>query len=584
MAKSEGKDPPRDERFTEEELKVVRSAGLFDTYLGRGWFRNFIIYGIPAVSALLIAAGIFSSLVEVSETLLLYSQPRWIPENATGVRLAIMDRDGEYVPITDLEMTLHDRAGSRNEVLFDGVAHGTKAASLYVVPPAWPKGGYELEVHVQTTRRTKKAILPVVLDPGYGGERAKVTRELRTWRQRFGSENFMQEGSELRVDLVPEGGQVASSLPNILYVRTTKAGGEPVSARVGLTLEEGYVSGKLPGEVITDSLGLASVLVYPTFNVLVMGVAALASEAEPPAEPPAEAEPAPLPAPPEPRPSLGRIILPIGPQGIRLRPLVPNPQVGQAAKLRVYSVGSDRVMFTDLYHNGIWVKAAGTTVDGQSSEILAPITRVEGLHVVQAYSSPVPAIYQKLPGQPLELMSCSMSAAHIWVKGEGESDLDSLVRIASVLERMGVDHHYVAHLTPERLEAGGFNAGQAIAFLLARLDGAVYPPDVSASSRADDKRTASALQVNIRRLVVIAFSLVGLIVIFAFGFLTFETWRSAKAGKAGAGDPGAESPISSQDPGWLRKQIFQMSMIIAVVVGTFALLAVLVMYLRWHIG
>ena len=91
------------------------------------------------------------------------------------------------------------------------------------------------------------------------------------------------------------------------------------------------------------------------------------------------------------------------------------------------------------------------------------------------------------------------------------------------------------------------------------------------------------MKTRIRQLVIVAFSLVSLVVIIAFGFLTLETWRTSRRGGRGL-PPGAETPISSQDPGWLRKQVFQMSMIIAVVVGTFGLLAVLVMYLRWHIG
>ncbi len=575
MPEPPGKEP-EGERFTQEELDVVRSAGLFETYLGRGWFRSLIIYGVPAVAALLIAAGIFSSLIEVSETLLLYSQPSWIPGQQTGMRVAIMDREGEFVPVTDLEMTIRDRDRGVSETLVQGEAHGTKAASLAVVAPRWPDGRYELVVKARTTRRSKTARLPVTLEAGYRGEPAETTRELKTWRDQFGSTDFMDRGAEIRVELVPEGGQIASSLPNILYIRTTDRSGEPVAARVELALAEGYISGDLPGSVETDALGLATLIIYPTFNILVLQVAARplheatdgAAEGQP-------GQGAPGPA------STGRIVLPIGPQGIRLRPLVPNPATGEPIRLRVYSVGSERVLFTDLYRGDLWTDASGTTIDSQSSEVLGPKPRDPGMHVVQAYSSPVPAIHQKLPGREPELTSCSMSAAHLWIRAEDESDLDSLARVASVLHEAGIDRAYTSSLTGRRLAAGGFNPGRAIAFLLARLDGAVHPPGVSASSRSSDKESATSMKTRIRQLVVICFSLVSLVVILAFGFLTLETWRSARAGGR---VPGAETPISSQDPGWLRKQVFQMSMIIAVVVGTFGLLAVLVMYLRWHIG
>ena len=569
---------------------MVRSAGLFETYLGRGWFRSLIIYGVPAVAALLIAAGIFSSLIEVSETLLLYSQPRWIPGQQAGLRMAVMDREGEFVPVTELEMTLRDHERGTSERLVQGEAHGTKAASLALVPPPWPDGEYELLVKAKTTRRSKTARLSIALDAGYTGEPAETTRELRTWREHFGNADFMDPGAAIRVDIVPEGGQVASSLPNILYVRTTDRSGAPLPARVRLALAEGYISGDLPELVETDALGLATIIVYPTFNVLVLQVqaepldppqevdpAVAAGPGEDPAETPVE-QAAPAIA------SRGRIVLPIGPQGIRLRPLVPNPGTGEPIRLRVYSVGSERVMFTDLYRADLWTDAAGTTVDSQSSEVLGPAPREPGMHVVQAYSSPVPAIHQKLPGREPELTSCSMSAAHVWVRAADESDLDSLSRVAAALVGAGIDTAYASSLTGERLAAGGFNPGRAIAFLLARLDGAVYPPGVSASSRSSDKRSASSMKTRIRQLVVICFSLVSLVVILAFGFLTLETWRSARSGGRRSRPEGAETPLSSQDPGWLRKQVFQMSMIIAVVVGTFGLLAVLVMYLRWHIG
>ena len=570
---------PDGERFSQEELDVVRSAGLFETHLGRGWFRNLIIYGVPAVSALLVAVGIFSSLIEVSETLLLYSQPRWIPGQQGGLRVAVMDREGEFVPVTDLEMTLHDHTRGVSERLVQGEAHGTKAASLAVVAPRWTDGEYELEIRATTTRRSKKARLTVTLDAAYSGKPAETTRELGIWRDHFDSADFMDKGAEIRVDLVPEGGQIASSLPNILYVRTTNRSAEPVAARVRLTLAEGYISGDLPEIVETDALGLATIIIYPTFNVLVLQVAAEPLETPLPGPEDGEAEQG-----ASAQVSTGRIVLPIGPQGIRLRSLVPNPAMGEPIRLRVYSVGSERVIFTDLYQGDLWTDASGTTVDSQSSEVLGPSPRDPGMHVVQAYSSPVPAIYQKLPGREPELTSCSMSAAHVWVSVKGESDLDSLARVAAALKAAGIDRGYVSHLTRQRLAAGGFNTGRTIAFLLARLDGAVHPPGVSASSRSSDKQSASSMKTRIRQLVVIAFSVVSLVVILAFGFLTLETWRTARTGGRTSLPPGAETPISSQDTGWLRKQIFQMSMIIAVVVGTFGLLAVLVMYLRWHIG
>jgi len=331
--------------------------------------------------------------------------------------------------------------------------------------------------------------------------------------------------------------------------------------------------------VETDALGLATFIIYPTFNVLVLQVAARPLHAPAPVTADGIAEQgADSPA------STGRIVLPIGPQGIRLRPLVPNPATGEPIHLRVYSVGSERVLFTDLYRGDLWIDASGTTVDSQSSEVLGPKPRDPGMHVVQAYSSPVPAIYQKLPGREPDLTSCSMSAAHIWIRAKGTSDLDSLARVASALHEAGIDHRYTSSLTGQRLAEGGFNTGRAIAFLLAQLDGAVHPPGVSASSRSSDKETATSMKARIRNLVVICFSLVSLVVILAFGFLTLETWRSGRRVGRGGLPRGAETPISSQDPGWLRKQVFQMSMIIAVVVGTFGLLAVLVMYLRWHIG
>lgn len=579
--------PEPSERFSAEELRTVRGAGLFDMYLGRGWVRTLIIYGFPAVSALLIAAGIFSSFIQVSETLMLYSQPRWLPGGPVGIRIAVMDEDGEFVPVTELKLKLRHPSAKEETVLHDGPVKGTRAASLTVEVPQWPDGPYELVSWVKTTRRTKMAVIPVRLDSTYDGTDPVTTRVLESWKQQYGDDTFMEPGSTIRVEILPEAGQVASSLPNILYIRTTDASGLPVPSRVTLSLEDGYINGELPAEVETDSMGLATMLVYPTFNVLVIGVRAtpLATEEQTSATQNSTLETRQAEAPesePASRASVGRIVLPIGPQGIRLRTMVPDPEVGKPIQLRVYSVGKDMNMFTDLYRDHIWVAAGDNTIDGQSAEVLAPAARQPGLHVVQAYSSPVPVLMQKLPGRPPEILSATLSAAHVWVRSGSCTSEQDILELSSLLKARDVDRRYLAHVTPGNLGRGGYNPGQTLAFLLSRLDGSMYPPDVAGSSRKDDQHSASSLQDSIRTMVIVALCVVGVIIVSAFGFLTFLSWRASVAGKDERGKP--ETPLSSHDSTWLRQQVFTMAMVIAVVVGMFGLLTVLVAYLRWQMG
>jgi hypothetical protein len=595
-------------------MRTVRGAGLFDLYFGKGWLRHIIIYGFPAISALLIAVGIFSSFIEVSDTLMMYSQPTWVPGARTGVRIAVMDNEGEFVPITELSIVLTQTDGDREAVLFDGPAHGTKAASLTLPVPDWPAAEYQLAIRAQTTQSTKKSILPIRLDGQYSGEKPSMTRQLLYWREEYGSQDFMEPGWSVKVELIPEAGQVASSLPNLLYVRTTNRAGAPVSTKVRMTLAEGYISGEFPSEVTTDSLGLAAVLIFPTYISLVIGVEVVdpdsgstaaegvgsasiecaphpsdVSGTSPECVPQGENGPAPegggTPAAEVQKPapsSRGRVVLPIGPQGIRLRSMVPNPIVGEPMSVRVYSVGQDMTMFTDLFKDDIWLAAFGDSVDGQSSQVTTPIPRSPGLHVVQAYSSPVPAIFQEQPGQPDELMSASMSSAHVWARPENESATDSILALSSELRERNVDRQWVSHLTAARLDAGGFNPGQAMALMLARLDGAMYPPMVAATSREHDKSSATSLQDTIRTTVIVALSVVGAVIVFALGFLTYLSLRTGHGGKQPSG--GSETPLTSHDAKWLRRQVFQMGMVIAVVIGMFGLLAVLVAYLRWQMG
>jgi hypothetical protein len=476
-----------------------------------------------------------------------------------------MDDRGDFVPVTDLRMTLVDPRSGDRERLFAGEVHGTRAASLTLPVPPWTGGEYLLDVTAGTTRHHKRSELPVILDASYGGEKPLQSRKLSAFKKQYEGEDFMRPGSPIRVEIFAESGQVASSLPNIIYVRTTEPTGRPVPARVKLDVAEGYISGAFPGEVRTDALGLAATLIYPTYNVLVLEVAATREGEDVPDDP-----------------SRGRIVLPVGPQGVRLRAKTPAPNVGEPISLRVHTVGRDKNMFTDLYRNDTWIGAADTTIDRQSADVTAPPARSPGLHVVQAYSSPVPVLFSKVPGSPAEMVSGSISSAHVWIAQPDETPEETLLRVIGLLERRTVDHTYVSHLTAERIGAGGYNPGQAIAFLLSRLDGYVYPPDVAASSRQHDKEKAAALTGTIRTLVIVSLGVICTVVALALGFLVVMSWRAAHLrGET----PSAPRPrLSRHDTRWLRQQIFQMGMIIAVVMGTFGLLAVLVAYLRWQIG
>ncbi len=589
MADPPNVKPENAERLTSEELRTVRGAGLFELYLGRGWMRHLIIYGFPGITAMLIASGIFCSFIAVPDTLMLYAQPAWVPGEKTGARVGVMDEKGEFVPITRMRVTLLDKAFDRDRILFDGKSHGT-VASLTIDVPSWPAGEYEMVVRATTMKNTREGILTVRLDPGYDGEKPVITHEMRAWRERFDDEDFMKPGSPLDVELFAESGMIASSLPNILYVRCTDRRGVPVRATVSLALAQGFISGELPDSVETDALGLAALIVYPTYNSLVLDVSAQEHGHGPGFTTAGEglgagegidAGPDDLShdAPPA---SEGRVIVPIGPQGIRLRALVPAPFVGEPISLRVYSVGKDMNMFTDLYRESRWIAAFDAQVDGQSFEVAAPAALGPGLHVVQAYSSPVPAIFQKLPGLTPELLSASMSAAHVWVRDRAESDQDTVLTLAGILATRGVDVDYVSQLTPQRIEQEGVNLGLATAFLLSRLDGALFPPLVASSSRDHDTSSAATLRNSIRTTVIVALVIVCAVVVLALGILTYFTWRAGRGGASS--EVACETPMSSADARWLRHQVFQMSMLIAVVVGMFGLLAILVAYLRWQMS
>jgi hypothetical protein len=75
---------------------------------------------------------------------------------------------------------------------------------------------------------------------------------------------------------------------------------------------------------------------------------------------------------------------------------------------------------------------------------------------------------------------------------------------------------------------------------------------------------------------------VGVVLVGGLGFLAFESWRSSRDAAAGAAPPGEAA--TGQEKGWVRRQVFHMVMIAAVLAGMFALLAVLVSLLRWQIG
>ncbi|MFH1436214.1 MAG: hypothetical protein ABIJ56_10905, partial [Pseudomonadota bacterium] len=574
------------EALSREEIDAVGVSLVFDAVLGKGYVRWGLIFGFAGLTAALLAAGFWASTLTVTDTLVLYSQDRWVPGQDQAVRLAYIDDEEGFIPLKTASLTLLRNQAPQEAVLFSGSLQPGQAASVVINPPRWEEGDYNLEVRAETLRNKKKAALDITLDPAFSGSDYLLSETAETLSRSTGTLSHYDPERDIRIELIPESNIVASSLHNIVYMRTTRGSGEPLSARVGLKLARGYINGSIPASVQTDAAGLGTFMVYPSFNVLAIGVAA-ADGLEPPA---AGAD------------GRGEIDLPVQPRIFRVRSQTPNLQPGREFTLRVYTISKASPFYLDIYRGGLWSYALSGFLNSFSTEITLHAPNQPGLIAVQGYGAPA-------------LVGNANSSIHLWVQKEGETLRKSIASIAGILMGRGIDMSFASRIKKSEGLIEGCNEGQLLAFLLSRLDTGFYEPVVYYTTRKDDEKKVALLKEKLKRIVVMSLSCGMAIFLLAVVFALLHAFRRRPAlvqelqEKEPMDGPmeeiedwkGRRVQVASIPPlselesrqtllhtGWgkesgmgTRRFYIQIAMLAAVTASLFGLLAMFITYMRW---
>jgi hypothetical protein len=568
--------------LTREEVDAIGASILFEAVFGKGTVRWALIIGFTVLTAALLATAFWAASISVTETLVVYMQPRLAPGRPNALRLALIDDVEGFIPLKQVSIVLERKHPFEEAILFSGPVEAAQAASLVIHPPRWSPGPYTMKLSAETLKKKKTAAVDVLLDPSFSGIPYTAGETAARLQGDPGELRFFDAEKNVRIEVFPESYILASSLHNLVYVRTTDGEGRPVRATVRLRLSEGFIHGDLPAIVETDDAGLASFMLYPTFNVITLQVS-LADEL---------AGPGPW----------GTLRLPVEPRVFRLRSNAPSVEAGGPMVVRIYTISKASPFFLDVHRGGLWSYATSGYLNTFSTEVTFETPVEPGLATVQGYGTPA-------------MVGKAISSVHFWVRGKGESEKDSVRSVARLLAGMAIDRTYAGAVEKGNLDKESLNAGQLLAFLLSRLDTGFYEPTVFYTTRADDERATLALQDKLKRVVVTSLScaaaIFALAVVLAVAMALkkkpavieeiekaapvgqameeIEDWKGRKI-RVSTTPPLEElaSRVSLHRTGWgmdsgmgSRKFFIQVALLAAVMAALFGLLIVLVIYMRW---
>lgn len=568
--------------LSKEEVDAIGASMLFEAIFGKDHVRWTLIIGFTVLTAALLIMGFWASTISVRDTLVVYKQNSWIPGMPNAFRLAFIDDQEGFIPLKEARVVLQQDKPFREAILFSGNLQPGQAASFVINPPRWSAGEYNLKIQAETLKRKKKTSVKINLDPHFAGSRYIESETASRMQQSPHLFSFYDSIRNIKIELLPESYILSSSLHNLIYVRTTDGLGKPVSTRVNMKLTNGYINGNIPASVKTDSAGLASFMVYPTFNILALSVSTTDESGA--------------------RGEWGVINLPIEPRIFRIRSKNPHVRAKGELSVRIYTVSKASPFFLDIYRGGLWSYASSGYLNSFSTEVTFRAPGEGGLATVQGYGAPA-------------LVGKANSSIHLWVQKEGEGLRESILSVATLLAAEGIEEVYTRTLRKGDFPIESCNGGQLMAFLLSRLDTGFYEPTIYYTTRKDDEAHISCLRKKIKRIVVISFSCAAAIFAMAVVFAAFialkkrpvtveayenekvphgameeiEDWKGKKVlVQKTPSFKELESRETLLHTGWgnksgmgTRRFFIQVALLAAVMAALFGLMASFITYMRW---
>lgn len=533
---------------------------LFD----RTWVKVGLFGAVPLVIFALVCAGIRVSQLGVDHTVLVLGQ-RQLPAGApAAARVTLIEDGAGFVLPTRLEARLV--RGEQRQALWGGpVEDPGDAAAVNFGVPAWPPGPavLELEIRFGERHRLVRAEVEIVERPP--PEELVVPADTRL------------DGEPSRVDLAgnaleafTEDRGAPTGLTSVLFLRARDRSGAPVSTPVGLRLPGADPDGT--SEERTDRLGLAALPIRPLdmgFPVTVFGgrewiAAADAADGGPDDTPAAQGAGGTAPL-------LPTIVF----NGITASVHAPIARRDEPIRVTVSQVARGGAIYLDLFREGrwIWAGSAPCTASGAARIDLRP--PVSGLLRLQVTGSAL------MPG-------ATVAVRHLYVLDRDEQPTAGLREILGRLESSPIDGRWARAALALPLETGaGFDRELAAAFALSRLYRGHGATDELVSSRREDDRELATFKGAFQQGVMIVILLIGLGVAGLIGTIALQAHRRQERitamitadGDDGSGTEGWITDVGAREG--RRRLLLQGLVLLVIVLGAFASIALLVATMAW---
>ena len=534
--------------MNEQPPKQVERLDLFD----RQWIRVGLFVIIPIAVFILVSAGIRVSQYGMDHTIVVLGQHKLQIGSPAAVRITLI-ADGEGFLRPDQIIGKLVKDNHRAEI-FRGVSNiaGYAIGENFTVPDLSPGPAVlELEVFFHDQKRTVRADVELVDtlqnkalfipdDVKPRPDPVKINNDLCT------------------LQVFTEDRGAPTGFTSALFFRTLDGDDKPISMQVEIK-EPGI--GAERKKISTDRMGLAALpmkpldLDYPV--EIITGEAPLLTVDN--------IIDSGVPAP--------KVYL--FPQVIYggIHALVQNPiaNFNYPIQVNIHQLTGGGAFYVDLFQGDKWIQTYSTWSDGDGTATIQIVPPVKGLVRLQITNSSLS------PGK-------TVAVRHVFITDEAEDLNDGLRAVLKLMS--GEDKSWANKVSRMFIEGGtGFDRRMTAAFALSRLYKGHRAIERIISSRKEDDRELGIFKARVQRGIMLIIILLGFAVALLIGLIARQAQlRQARLTMmimSENNDSDEKIPIDPEAAKLNRNMIFQGIILLLIVVGAFASIALLIDVMKW---
>jgi hypothetical protein len=515
---------------------------------------------IPAVIFVLVCSGIRVSQYGINHTILVFGQKEMLSGGPAAIRISLVADDGRFF-LPD-SLTGYLARGGGRDLLFKGFSTdgGYALACNFRVPKIAPGPAVlEIDIRFADKRRVVRTPIEIVSKPSV--EEAGIPEDASNSP---GPDTALKGENEIEIYTEDRG--APTGLTSVLFVRSQKPGGEPVSESLEYELLADSNKQKEKKTLLTDGLGLFAFPIKPlelSYPVRLVNARPL-TEAERWDAGPVED-------------TRGAVLFPrVVYAGITCQLHNPIVSPGSPIRVSVSQISQSGPVYADIFQDGRWVQATSSWLMGGRADLeIRPL--MTGLGRLQITTSAL------APGR-------TIAVRHFYVLKSEENYNDGLRAVLRMLESSDEDGKWAKAVLKMPLDRGaGFDSTLAAAFAFSKMYSGHQAIPMLVSSRREDDAELNEFKAGFQRTVMFAIVLLGLGVASLIAMIAVQAHNrqqriTAMILEEGSGD---DKPLDQwrTDVGERhskRRVLLQGLILFLIIMGAFASIAVLIDTLRWY--